>query len=140
MSNINCGIGVLHVKRQILTYFFVTSFICSLRFLLFQLIGHTKSSHVIIYQIILRKKYDSMAKTRLFWGLQRRLSGKTKVEVGISTNGTSHARCTAVACFESMSVIYGDNVWHHSQSFLIMTKGWKCHGMQRALYIANKLN
>ena len=22
MSNINCGIGVLHVKRQILTYFF----------------------------------------------------------------------------------------------------------------------
>ena len=26
MSNINCGIGVLHVKRQILTYFFVTSF------------------------------------------------------------------------------------------------------------------
>ena len=30
MSNINCGIGVLHVKRQILTY------------LLFHLIGHTK--------------------------------------------------------------------------------------------------
>ena len=30
MSNINCGIGVLHVKRQILTYFFVTSFLCSL--------------------------------------------------------------------------------------------------------------
>ena len=24
MSNINCGIGVLHAKRQILTYFFVT--------------------------------------------------------------------------------------------------------------------
>ena len=42
MSNINCGIRVLHVKRQILTYFFVTSFLCSLKFLLFQLIGHTK--------------------------------------------------------------------------------------------------
>ena len=42
MSNINCGIGVLHVKRQILTYFCVTSFLCSLKFLLFQLIGHTK--------------------------------------------------------------------------------------------------
>ena len=42
MSNINCGIGVLHVKCQILTYFFVTSFLCSLRFLLFHLIGHTK--------------------------------------------------------------------------------------------------
>ena len=27
MSNINCGIGVLHVKRQILTYFFVTSIV-----------------------------------------------------------------------------------------------------------------
>ena len=25
MSNINCGIGVLHVKRQILMYFFVIS-------------------------------------------------------------------------------------------------------------------
>ena len=42
VSNINGGIGVLHVKRQILTYFFVTSFFCSLKFLLFQLIGHTK--------------------------------------------------------------------------------------------------
>ena len=42
MSNINCGIGVLHVKRQILTYFFVTSFLCWLKFLLFQLIGHSK--------------------------------------------------------------------------------------------------
>ena len=42
MSNINCGIGVLHVKRQILTYFLVSSFLCSLKFLLFQLIGHTK--------------------------------------------------------------------------------------------------
>ena len=42
MSNINCGIGVLHVKRQILTYFFVTSFLCSLKFLLFQLMGYTK--------------------------------------------------------------------------------------------------
>ena len=42
MSNINCGIGVLHVKRQILTYFFVTSFLCSLKFALFHLIGHTK--------------------------------------------------------------------------------------------------
>ena len=31
MSNINCGIGVLHVKRQILTYFFSarSSFYCS---------------------------------------------------------------------------------------------------------------
>ena len=27
MSNINCGMGVLHVKRQILTYCFVTSFL-----------------------------------------------------------------------------------------------------------------
>ena len=27
MSNINCGIGYLHVKHQILTYFFVTSII-----------------------------------------------------------------------------------------------------------------
>ena len=42
ISNINCGIGVLHAKRQILTYFFVTSFLCSLKFLLFQLIGHTQ--------------------------------------------------------------------------------------------------
>ena len=42
MSNINCGIGVLHVKRKILTYFFVTSFLCSLKFLLLHLIGHTK--------------------------------------------------------------------------------------------------
>ena len=42
MSNINCGIGVLHVKRQILTYFFVMLFLYSLKFLLFQLIGHTK--------------------------------------------------------------------------------------------------
>ena len=32
MSNINCGIGVLDVKRQILTYFCVTSFLCSLKF------------------------------------------------------------------------------------------------------------
>ena len=31
-----------NVKRQILTYFFVTSFLCSLEFLLFHLIGHTK--------------------------------------------------------------------------------------------------
>ena len=42
MININCGLRVLHVKRQILTYFFVTSFLCSLQFSLFQLIGHTK--------------------------------------------------------------------------------------------------
>ena len=42
MSNINCGIGGLHVKRQILVYFFVTSFLCLLQFLLFYLIGHTK--------------------------------------------------------------------------------------------------
>ena len=42
MSNINCGIGVLHVKRQIFDVFFVTSFLCSLKFLLFQLIGHIK--------------------------------------------------------------------------------------------------
>ena len=41
ISNINCGIGVLHVKRQILTYF-LTSSLCSLKFLLFHLIGHTK--------------------------------------------------------------------------------------------------
>ena len=25
----------------------------------------------------------------------------------------------------TMSVIYADNVWHHSQSFRIMVKGWK---------------
>ena len=42
MSNINCGIGVLHVKRQILTYFFVTSFLCSLKFLLFHRIEYPK--------------------------------------------------------------------------------------------------
>ena len=42
MSNINCGIGVSHVKRQILMYFCVTSFLCSLEFLLFHVIGHTK--------------------------------------------------------------------------------------------------
>ena len=41
MRNSNFGIGVLHVKRQILTIF-VTSFICSPKFLLFHLIGHTK--------------------------------------------------------------------------------------------------
>ena len=39
MSNINCGIGVLHVKRQILTYFL--SFLSSIKFVLFHLIGHT---------------------------------------------------------------------------------------------------
>ena len=37
MSNINCGIGVLHVD-----VFIVMSFLCSLKFLLFHLIGHTK--------------------------------------------------------------------------------------------------
>ena len=42
MRNINCGIGVLHVKRQILTYFVCDVILCSLKFLLFQLIGHTK--------------------------------------------------------------------------------------------------
>ena len=42
MSHISCGIGVLHVKPQILTYFFVTSFLCSLKLLWFHLIGHTK--------------------------------------------------------------------------------------------------
>ena len=42
MRNSNLGIGVLHVKRQILTYVFVTSFLCLLKFLLFHLIGHTK--------------------------------------------------------------------------------------------------
>ena len=26
---------------------------------------------------------------------------------------------------QTMSVIYGDNLWHHSQSFRIMVKGWK---------------
>ena len=56
MSNINCGIGVLHVKRQILTYFFVMSFICSLKFLLFQLIGHTKKC----LQKNLKIVYDSV--------------------------------------------------------------------------------
>ena len=25
----------------------------------------------------------------------------------------------------TMSIIYGDNVWHHSQSFRIMVNGWK---------------
>ena len=43
MRNSNFGIGDLHVKRQILTYFFVTLLLCSLKFLLFHLIGHTKS-------------------------------------------------------------------------------------------------
>ena len=42
MRNSNFGIGVLHVKRQILTYFFVTSFFCSLKLVLFHLIGHKK--------------------------------------------------------------------------------------------------
>ena len=42
MSNINCGIGVLHAKRQNIDVFFVTSFLCSLKFLLFQFIGHIK--------------------------------------------------------------------------------------------------
>ena len=37
MRNSNFGIGVLHVKRQILTY--LTSFLCSLKFLVFHLIG-----------------------------------------------------------------------------------------------------
>ena len=31
MRNSKFCIGVLHVKRQILTYFFVTSFLCSLQ-------------------------------------------------------------------------------------------------------------
>ena len=31
--------------------------------------------------------------------------------------------CTDVACFGSMSVIYGDNVWHHSQSFRMCYHG-----------------
>ena len=47
MRNCNFGIGVLHVKRQILTYLkyekkIVTSFLCSLKLLLFHVIWHTK--------------------------------------------------------------------------------------------------
>ena len=42
MRNSNFGIRVLHVKRQILTYCFATSFLCLLKFSLFHLIGHTK--------------------------------------------------------------------------------------------------
>ena len=44
---------------------------------------------------------------------------------------TSHLRCTTITCYpppkknQSMSVIYGDNFLHHSQSFRIMVKGWK---------------
>ena len=48
MRNSNFGIGVLHVKRQILTYFFLTSFFLSLKFLLFYLIGHTKRCQEIL--------------------------------------------------------------------------------------------
>ena len=40
MRNSNFGIGV--IQRQILTGFFVTSFLCSLKFLLLHMIGHTK--------------------------------------------------------------------------------------------------
>ena len=39
MRNSNFGIRVLHVKRDV---FFVTSFLCSLKFVLFHLIGNTK--------------------------------------------------------------------------------------------------
>ena len=42
MRNSNFGIGVLHVKVKILTYFFVTSFVCSLEFLLFHRIEYPK--------------------------------------------------------------------------------------------------
>ena len=45
MRNNYFGIGVLHVKRQILTYFFVTSFICSLKFLLFHRIEYPMSAY-----------------------------------------------------------------------------------------------
>ena len=41
MSNINCGIWVLQLNVKYWRIF-VTSFLCSLKFLLFQLIGHTK--------------------------------------------------------------------------------------------------
>ena len=39
MSNINCGIGVLHVKRQILTCDVISLFA---QVFIVQLIGHTK--------------------------------------------------------------------------------------------------
>ena len=42
MSNINCGIGVFHVKRQILTYFVCDVISVLLQVLLFHLIGHRK--------------------------------------------------------------------------------------------------
>ena len=42
MTNSNFGIGVLHVKSQILTYFFVSSFLYSLKFLLFHRIEYPK--------------------------------------------------------------------------------------------------
>ena len=42
MRNSNFGIRVLHVKRQILTYFCDDIFFCSLKFLLFRLIWNTK--------------------------------------------------------------------------------------------------
>ena len=44
---------------------------------------------------------------------------------------TSHSRCTTMTYLppppppKTMSVTYGDNFWHHSQSFRIMVKGWK---------------
>ena len=42
IRNSNFGIGVLHVKRQILMYFFVTSFLCSHKFVLFHRIEYPK--------------------------------------------------------------------------------------------------
>ena len=42
MSNINCGIGVLHVKVKYWRIFCVTSSLCSLKFLLFYRIEYPK--------------------------------------------------------------------------------------------------
>ena len=80
MSNINCGIGVLHVKRQILTDLFVTSFLCSLKFSLFHLIGHTTRC--------LQTKYwkCSMAQVSFQWIEYNPISILYKFQIDISSN------------------------------------------------------
>ena len=57
MSNINCGIEVMHVKHKI---FFVTSFLCSLKFLLFHLIGHTKKCLQFFFENVLCLSFCDM--------------------------------------------------------------------------------
>ena len=84
MSNINCGIGVLHVKREILTYFVVTSFLCSLKCSLFNLIGCLQG----VYKKILKMFYGSVF---VIWLYQRAYTPPTSI---YSFDCTFKKQCT----------------------------------------------